>query len=222
METVAGRYRVERELGAGGMGIVYLARDLKLDRLVALKRLRLSSMSTDADEAVHRFMREARVMGSLLHPSVVVLYDIVEEDDDLYLVMEYFPSRNLGEVVATDGRLEEDRVREIGRTLASALAAAHSEGIVHRDVKPENVLVGSSGVKLTDFGVARITRHARMESTRLTRSGVFVGTPGYLAPEVIRGEEATERSDVFSLGLVLYFALAGAPPFDAPDVASLL
>jgi serine/threonine protein kinase len=222
MQVVADRYEIESELGRGGMGVVYLATDSKLGRRVALKQLALSEVGTGSDEAVRRFMREARVMGSLLHPAIVILYDVLEEEDDLYLVMEYYPSRNLSEVVADRGSLGEEEVRHIGARLSSGLAAAHAKGIIHRDVKPENVLIGDDGAKLTDFGVARITEGVRQQVTKLTQSGYYVGTPGYMAPEVIKGGDAVTESDTFSLGLLLYYALTGTEPYTATDVASLL
>ncbi len=222
MQIVANRYEIESELGRGGMGVVYLARDSKLGRQVALKQLALSEVGTGTDEAVRRFMREAQVMGSLLHPAIVVLYDVLEEGNELYLVMEYYPSTNLSDVVNSKGALPEEEVRRIGARLATGLAAAHAKGIVHRDVKPENVLIGADGAKLTDFGVARIAEGYRQQITKLTQSGYYVGTPAYMAPEVIKGGEALAKSDTFSLGLVLYFALTGKEPYQATDVASLL
>ncbi len=221
MQTIAGRYQIAEEVGRGGMGVVYRARDTKLDRDVALKKLTVSEFGSQSAEAVGRFMREARVMGSLLHPAVVVLYDVLESGDDLYLVMEYYPSRNLSSVVSEGGPLPEAEVVRMGTRLASGLQLAHSKGIVHRDIKPENVLLGEDGAKLTDFGIARIAEGARQQLTRLTQSGFYVGTPGYMAPEVIRGGEAVPNSDVFCLGLVLYYALAGRDPYQGTDVTSL-
>ncbi len=221
MQTIAGRYQIAEEVGRGGMGVVYRARDTKLDREVALKQLKVLEFGSQSVEAVGRFMREARVMGSLLHPAVVVLYDVLELGDDLYLVMEYYPSRNLSSVVSEGGPLSEAEVVRMGARLASGLQLAHSKGIVHRDIKPENVLLGEDGAKLTDFGVARIAEGTRQQVTRLTQSGFYVGTPGYMAPEVLKGGEAVPSSDVFCLGLVLYYALAGRDPYQGTDLAIL-
>jgi eukaryotic-like serine/threonine-protein kinase len=208
---VAGRYRLLERIGAGGMGVVWRGYDERLGRDVAVKRLLAVPTPDDAeaDVAAHRAMREARITARLHHPHAVGVYDVVEHEGQPCLVMEYFPSSSLADVAAAGRRLSVDEVARIGGEVASALAAAHRAGIVHRDVKPGNVLVADDGVaKISDFGIS----HA-LGDVSLTSTGLVTGTPAYLAPEVARGEPATPASDVFSLGSTLYTALEGRPPF---------
>ncbi|WP_329245211.1 serine/threonine protein kinase [Actinoallomurus sp. NBC_01490] len=202
---VAGRYRVERQIGSGGMGAVWLARDERLDRPVALKRAHPA-----ADERrLRELSREARIVGGIDHPRVVTLYDLVTEDAATWLVMEYVPSRDLADVIASDGVLSPEAVTRIGRHLADALAAVHAQGIVHGDVKPANVLITESGdAKLTDFGVSR----ALWADETVSDSGLFRGTPAYVAPEVARGAKPLPAADVFSLGATLFAAAEGESP----------
>ena len=212
---VAGRYRLLERIGAGGMGVVWRGYDERLGRDVAVKRLRAVPTPDDAeaDVAAHRAMREARITARLHHPHAVGVYDVVEHEGQPCLVMEYFPSSSLADVAAAGRRLSVDEVARIGGEVASALAAAHRAGIVHRDVKPGNVLVADDGVaKISDFGIS----HA-LGDVSLTSTGLVTGTPAYLAPEVARGEPATPASDVFSLGSTLYTALEGRPPFGRHD-----
>ncbi|RKT68162.1 serine/threonine protein kinase [Saccharothrix variisporea] len=205
--TVAGRYRLTDRIGAGGMGVVWRAEDTRLRRIVALKEL-VTRNGFDAD-SVRRAVREGRIAARLQHANVIALYDVVEDDGRPWLVMEYLPSRSLGAILAERGTLPPDEVRRIGAQLASGLAAAHASGVVHRDVKPGNVLVTEFGtVKVTDFGTSRVAG----EGT-ITATGMLVGTPAYLAPEVARGEEIGFPADVFGVGATLYAALEGAPPF---------
>lgn len=205
--TVAGRYRLTDRIGAGGMGVVWRAEDTRLRRVVALKEL-LTRNGFDADVA-KRAVREGRIAARLQHPNVIALYDVVEDHDRPWLVMEYLPSRSLASILDERGALEHEEVRRIGRQLAAGLASAHAAGVVHRDVKPGNVLVTEFGtVKVTDFGTSRVAG----EGT-LTGSGLLVGTPAYLAPEVARGGEIGFPADVFGVGATLYAALEGAPPF---------
>ncbi|HEY3606921.1 MAG TPA: serine/threonine-protein kinase [Pseudonocardiaceae bacterium] len=202
---IAGRYRLLGEVGRGAMGVVWQARDERLDRVVAVKQLAAS----DGQRAA----REARLAARLRHPHAVTVHDIVDQDDARYLVMEYLPSRSLADILRDRSLLPPQQVATIGGELASALMAAHGEGIVHRDVTPANVLITSSGVaKLADFGIAR----AHGEST-ITGGGIIAGTPAYLAPEVANGGEAGYPADVFSLGATLYHALEGRPPFGTDD-----
>ncbi|WP_326954371.1 serine/threonine-protein kinase [Amycolatopsis sp. NBC_01286] len=203
--VVADRYRLEEELGQGGMGVVWRAFDLELGRQVSLKR------SLDADAGQIR--REARIGAGLLHPNVVTVFDTVTDDVDArWLVTEYLAARSLEELVDDGGPLPEDRVRRIGAQLAAALAAMHARGIVHRDVKPGNVLVTEDDVaKLTDLGIARWTEVTRTGGAQLT------GTLGYVAPEVAGGGEAGPESDVFSLGATLYAAVEGRSPWGSGE-----
>ncbi|QQQ80933.1 serine/threonine protein kinase [Saccharothrix sp. 6-C] len=196
------------------MGVVWRARDELLDREVAVKQLRWPDLTADEVEVARaRAMREARNAARLQHPDAISVFDVVVEDDRPWLVMEYLPSRSLAGLLAERGRLSPDEAARIGGRVAAALAAAHAAGIVHRDVKPSNVLIGHDGtVKLTDFGISR----AAGDGT-LTDSGMITGTPAYLAPEVARGEQPDQASDLFSLGATLYAATEGQSPHGVSD-----
>ncbi len=213
--VIAGRYRVLGRAGHGAMGTVWRAKDERLDRLVAIKQLFPGSPADPAaaERTRARTIREARVTARLRHPHAVVVYDVVEQGSAAYITMEYLPARTLTELIEEHGPLVPEHVAELGTQLASALAAAHAEGVVHRDISPNNVLVTTDGAaKITDFGVA----HARGEGTATGR-GLVVGTPAYLAPEVADGEEPGFPSDVYSLGATLYTALEGRPPFGTDE-----
>ena len=209
-DELVGRYTLEERIGAGGMGVVWRATDNLLDRVVALKQVRVDRLGdADAADVRDRVAREARAAARLHHPNAVTVFDVVEDAGDRWLVMEYVPSRSLDDLVKTGGPLEPRVVAHAGEAVAEALAAAHAAGMVHRDVKPANVLVGHSGVvKLADFGISVV-----VGDTRLTQTGVLVGTLSYLAPEVANGSDATAASDVFSLGATLYAAVEGRPPY---------
>jgi eukaryotic-like serine/threonine-protein kinase len=210
-ELIAGRYRLVSRLGSGAMGVVWQGQDERLHRTVAIKQLLLSSGMSDpeADEANRRAMREGRITARMQHPNAVAVYDVVEHNGRPCLIMEYLPSRSLSTVLSMQGVLTPGEVARIGNQIASALAAAHQAGIVHRDIKPGNVLLADDGtVKITDFGIS----HAVGDVT-VTATGILAGTPAYLAPEVARGGSASFASDVFSLGSTLYTALEGTPPF---------
>jgi hypothetical protein len=202
---IAGRYRLEEHLGAGAMGEVWRATDIELGRQVALKR------SQRHDNGQIR--REARIGAGLQHPNVITVFDaVVDDQGNRWLVTEYLPSRSLAEILETDGPLPPDQVAKIGAQLADAMAAMHAKGVVHRDIKPGNVLVAADGTaKLTDLGVAQWA-----EAT-LTGSAQICGTPGYLAPEVADGRAASSASDVFSLGATLFAAVEGASPWNGED-----
>ena len=205
---IAGRYTLDREIGRGGMGAVWLARDEVLGRDVAIKRIGMVPGGGSPD--LERAEREGRLAARLNHPHVVAVFDLVHEGDERWLVMEYVPGVTLGELVRRDGALTPDQAAPLLRQAADALAAAHSAGIVHRDVKPSNILVSGDGqVKLSDFGIARAEADAS-----LTQTGLVTGSPAYLAPEVASGSSATDASDVWSLGATLFHALAGSPPYD--------
>ncbi|WP_181774896.1 protein kinase domain-containing protein [Amycolatopsis pittospori] len=219
-ELIAGRYRLERQVGRGAMGVVWRARDERLNRTVALKQLLPDTSPDDAAQfrSIVRAMREARVAARLKHPHAVTVYDVAEQDGTPFLVMEFLPSRPLTQLL-DDGPLPAGRVAELGAQIASALAAAHEDGILHRDVTPNNVLITEDGTaKIADFGLS----HATGEGT-MTGGGLVVGTPAFLSPEVADGEEPGYPSDVFSLGSTLYTALEGAPPFgsDGNQIALL-
>ena len=214
-EVIAERYRVRTRVGQGAMGVVWRAEDERLQREVALKQVSLPAGADDEarDQAHRRVFREARMIARLHHPHAIAVYDVVEHDGQPWLVMEYLPSRSLAEALVADGPLDPERVAHIGRQVADALAAAHEAGMVHRDIKPGNVLLGDDGLaKVTDFGIARA-----VDDVTITSTGMMAGTPAYLAPEVARGGTADFRSDVYSLGSTLYTALEGVPPFGTGD-----
>jgi serine/threonine protein kinase len=218
---VAGRYRLQSQLGGGGMGTVWLARDELLGRQVAIKQV-LTPTGVDPAEAHQqreRALREGRIAARLSHPHAISVYDVALESGQPWLVMEYLPSRSLAAVLTEDGVLRSDQVAQVGAQVADALAATHAAGIVHRDVKPANILIGEGGrveglVKITDFGIS----HASGDIT-LTQTGQITGTPAFLAPEVAQGQEMTEASDVFSLGATLYTCIEGVPPFGMEENA---
>jgi serine/threonine protein kinase len=207
---VAGRYRLGEQVGIGAMGIVWRARDERLRRTVAVKQLLLQPGLDEARaaEARLRAMREARIAARLHHPNVVIVYDVAEDDGQPWLVMEYVPSTSLGAALQ-DGPMAPYPVAAIGAQAAAGLAAAHAVGVVHRDVKPGNVLLGDDGiVKIADFGISRA-----VDDVVLTATGLLTGTPAYLAPEMAKGEVPAPSSDVFALGATLYAAVEGSPPF---------
>ncbi len=207
---IAGRYSLEREVGRGGTGAVWLARDEVLGRSVALKRIGLLPGADQTDLA--RAEREARLSARLNHPHVVSVFDVVTdpESDTRWLVMEYVDGVTLAQLVRERGRLSPDEAAPLVQQVADALSAAHAAGIVHRDVKPSNVLVDRAGrAKLTDFGIARVATDAA-----LTQTGMVTGSPAYLAPEVATGGRGEEPSDVWSLGATLFHVLTGRPPYD--------
>lgn len=208
---IAGRYTLEREIGRGGMGAVWLARDEVLGRPVALKRVGVGPGGSEPD--LDRAEREARLAARLNHPHVVAVFDLVVDGDDQWLVMEHVPGVTLAELVRRDGPLSPDQAATLLSQVADALAAAHGAGIVHRDVKPSNILAGPDGqVKISDFGIARAQADAS-----LTQTGLVTGSPAYLAPEVASGQLASQASDVWSLGATLFHALAGHPPYEVGD-----
>jgi tRNA A-37 threonylcarbamoyl transferase component Bud32 len=215
--VVAGRYELLDPVGHGAMGTVWRARDLQLDREVAVKEVRLPGPMTPRDRSVlrERSLREARVAARLTHPSVVTVHDAIEAEGSPWIIMELVPSRSLAQVLAEDGPLSPARAAAMGMTLLEALDSAHAAGVVHRDVKPGNILVTPEGrAVLTDFGIA--TLHG---DPGLTQAGMVMGTPGFCAPERIRGEPASPASDLWSLGATLYAAVQGRGPFEGQGSA---
>jgi eukaryotic-like serine/threonine-protein kinase len=218
--VVAGRYAVGELLGRGGMGTVWLATDTVLQRQVALKEVTFSVHLTDEERAVlrERTMREARAAARLDHPCVTTVFDVVEEDGRPWLVMDYAPSRSLQEILEEQGPLPPPIVARIGLDVLAALEAAHAEGIVHRDVKPANVLVASDGsARLTDFGIATTTG-----DSALTTAGAMIGSPAYMAPERASGGQPGPSVDLWSLGATLYTAVEGRLAFDRGDAVATL
>jgi serine/threonine protein kinase len=208
-----GPYEVEREIGRGGMGIVYLARDTRLGRAVALKAV--SRGGTDPVGRA-RLQREARAAASLAHPGIATVYALEEDGDDCYLITEYLTGRTLRDELV-DGPLPYGRWRLVAIAIAEAIGAAHAQGLVHRDLKPENVMRTDSGaIKVLDFGLAReATAFASGITPTITQAGALIGTPGYMAPEQIRGQPLDARTDVFAVGVLLYELAAGVHPFGA-------
>ncbi|HTI27616.1 MAG TPA: serine/threonine-protein kinase [Kutzneria sp.] len=219
-DLIAERYKLVRKVGSGAMGTVWQARDQLLRRDVAVKELLVRTGMTElqTDEARNRAMREARLAARLHHPNVISIYDVVEYEGRPCLIMEYLPSQSLADLIAEHGVLPVGTVARIGTQIASALAAAHTAGIVHRDVKPANVLLtGDNVAKLTDFGISRADGDATV-----TAAGLLAGTPAYLPPEVAQGHDSVFASDVYALGAMLYAAVEGRPPFGTDDNAVAL
>ncbi len=214
-----GRYQVLGELGRGAMGVVYKGEDPKIHRTVAIKTVRLSEFDEDmAQEIKERFFREAESAGLLTHPNIVTIYDCGEEHDLAYIAMEYLEGEDLEGRADPQKLLPLQEVLSIVANVAEALDYAHSKGIVHRDIKPANImrLRETRDIKVTDFGIARIT------SSSKTRTGVILGTPSYMSPEQIAGKKVDGRSDIFSLGVVLFELLAGQKPFKGEDMTTLM
>jgi serine/threonine-protein kinase len=213
-----GRYEIESLLGEGGMGRVYKARDPIIERTVAIKTLGVELEGSDLAEFKERFLREARSAGRVNHPNVVTIFDVGEASDGTaFITMEYVEGRTLRALLDAGQPLPVAESCRIGARVGEALAAAHRHGIVHRDVKPPNIMIGADGtVKLMDFGIARLPDGMR------TKTGLIVGSPTYLAPEQIVGRGADRRSDIYALGVVLYEMLTGVPPFRKDSVTDLL
>ena len=210
-DIIGGRYHVLKAIGQGGMGTVWLCRDETLARDVAVKQVgRLPGQSV-TDTA--RALREARSSAALSHRNVVTVFDVVQEDDSIWMVMEHVPSRTLSEVIRDEGRLSPARTAAIGAQVADGLTAAHASGMTHRDVKPGNVLVTDDDLaKIGDFGLTRT-----VGDPALTSSGLLTGTPSYFSPELATGAEPAQPADVWALGATLYAAVEGRPPFTPRD-----
>ena len=208
-------YRIESRIGRGGMGVVYRAQHLSLGRQAALKVI--APDLAESSGFRERFSREARVAAAFSHPNIVTVYDAGEVDGTLYLAMEYIDGSDLARMLSEDGRLRPYRAIDVCRQIAGALDAAHAQGLIHRDVKPANVLIAGRIAYLTDFG---LTKRIAGTTAPLTQAGDVVGTIHYTAPEQIEGREVTARSDVYSLGCVLYHCLTGRMPYEREtDVA---
>lgn len=215
--ALRGRYVLERELGRGGMGVVFLARDVALDRPVAIKLLPPALAATPEQRT--RFLQEARTAARLAHPHIVPIHAVEQHGDLVFFVMGYIPGMTLAERVRAQGPLDPAAATRLVQEVAWALAHAHQQGVIHRDVKPENILLerGTGRALVTDFGIARIA-----ESTPPTGSGRVLGTARYMSPEQAAGEPMDGRSDLYSLGVTAFFAVTGRLPFDAADAQGLL
>jgi eukaryotic-like serine/threonine-protein kinase len=219
--TLSGRYELGDRLGSGGMSNVHRATDLILERTVAVKIL--AEHLSDDERFVARFRREALAVAKLIHPNIVQVYDTGIDEGRHYIVMEYVEGRSGAQILQRQGPLDPEAAAEAGIQACAGLDYAHRRGIIHRDVKPGNLMVvggpvggGAMTVKLTDFGIARA-----IEQTRITQVGSVVGTAAYLAPEQVRGEEATPATDVYALGVVLYQFLTGRLPYEGSTLAEL-
>jgi serine/threonine-protein kinase len=215
-----GRYEILQVLGRGAMGVVYKARDPRIDREVALKVIPLAKEfeGSELEQARSKFFREAQAAGRLSHPHIVTIFDAGGDEESAYIAMEMLRGRHLVEYTSPSRLLPAPLVIEIGARLASALHYAHQNGVVHRDIKPGNIIFDpSSGeLKITDFGIARITDSSR------TRTGVVMGTPSFMAPEQLQGKPLTGRSDLFSLAVTLFQLLVGQLPFRADTMPGLM
>src|SRR4051794_24139176 len=222
-QLLAGRYRLGRVLGRGGMGTVWTAHDEMLGRDVAVKEVTPPPELTDEQRDVirRRMLREARAAARISHPSAVTVYDGVEQDVRPWIVMQLLPPRTLADLIAASGPLPPAAVAAIGLDLVNALQAAHRAGVLHRDVKPANVMLAEGRAVLTDFGIALVD-----EDPALTSTGMLVGSPAFMAPERARGERPTPASDLWSLGATLFAAVEGDPPFrrdgQLPTLSALL
>jgi serine/threonine protein kinase len=216
-EKTFGRYRITGELGRGAMGMVYRAVDPLIEREVAIKTLNPALPPEALEEVRERFLREAKSAGRLNHPNVVTIYDVGEQDGIAYIAMEFLEGRSLQQISKAGERLPHDRVADLIAQIADGLDHARGYSIVHRDVKPANVMVSPSGrAKLTDFGVAHL------QSSTMTQTGMALGSPKYMSPEQVLGQPVDPRSDIFSLGVVLYELLVYRTPFESPNDSTVL
>ena len=213
-----GRYEILGELGKGAMGVVYLAQDPIIDRQLAIKTFRMaySAKEKEVEQFRERFLREARTVGKLSHPNIVTVHDVGEEDGEHFIAMEYIKGVDLKQQMQREDEMDLDKILGIVSQIADGLAAAHEQGVVHRDVKPANILITSEGqAKITDFGIARI------EQSNLTVAGQLLGTPNYMAPEQIQGREVDSRTDIFSLGVMLYELITRKKPFQGENLTQV-
>ena len=213
-----GRYVIQSELGRGAMGVVYKALDSVLERPVAVKTVNISLEREHADKYEQRFYQEARAAGGLNHPNIVTIHDVGKAGDVVFMAMEYIEGVELRTLIGEGRPLRVSQALSIAAQVAEGLAYAHQRGVVHRDIKPANIMVVANGpVKITDFGIAR------MRGTGdLTQTGMLLGSPKYMSPEQVIGKRADHRSDIFSLGVILYEMLCGAAPFNGENVTALM
>jgi serine/threonine-protein kinase len=213
-----GRYVIQSELGRGAMGVVYKATDSVLERSVAIKTVNITLEREYADKYEQRFYQEARAAGGLNHPNIVTVHDVGKAGDVVFMAMEYIEGVELRTLIGEGRPLRATQAVSIAAQVAEGLAYAHQHGVVHRDIKPANIMVVANGpVKITDFGIARMRG-----SGDLTQTGTLLGSPKYMSPEQVIGKRADHRSDVFSLGVILYEMLCGAAPFNGENVTALM
>ncbi|HQT25414.1 MAG TPA: serine/threonine-protein kinase [Burkholderiales bacterium] len=213
-----GRYEILAELGRGAMGVVYKAFDPLLDRAVAIKTLNLSFSDEELSEYEARFYQEAKAMGKITHPNIISLFDVGRSGDHAYITMEYLEGQELRKILDSGNRPGVERIIDIIRQVAEGLSYAHQHNIVHRDIKPSNIMILRSGVvKIADFGIARIP-----SSAIKTLTGMVMGSPQYMSPEQVTGKASDHRTDIFSLGTVLYETLTGSPPFAGENVHAIM
>jgi len=212
-----GRYEITAELGQGAMGTVYKAVDPLIERTVAVKTISLDLSKEELASFEERFYREAKSAGRLAHPNIVTIYDVGETDNTAYIAMEFLEGQSLREILDSGETLPNERIAEIAAQVADGLAYAQEHGVVHRDIKPANIIITRSGVvKITDFGIAH------MPSTSKTHVGMVLGSPKYMSPEQVVGKAVDGRSDIFSLGVVLYEMLTGTAPFNGDNISTLM
>ncbi|MBL37654.1 MAG: hypothetical protein CMP07_04520 [Xanthomonadales bacterium] len=217
MSKYIGNYEIVSELGRGGMGVVYKAREESLQRFVAIKML--GNQLVDNESVALRFMREARAVADLNHPNLVQVFRVDRHEEQPYFVMEYVEGESLKRLIQREDKMQPLRALQILKEVAAGLAAAHDKGVVHRDIKPENIMLTKyGGVKVVDFGIARVEE----PGTRLTTTGIGLGTPSYLSPEVCLSQDVDQRSDIFSLGVVLFEMLTGDTPFKSDSPFELM
>lgn len=218
MISQLGRYEVLGELGQGAMGVVYKARDPLIDRVVAIKTINLSMAMDEKEEYEGRFYQEAKAAGRLNHPNIVTIYDVGKSGNVAYIAMEFLEGRELRDIMNDGALLPVDQVLHTVAQVAQGLAYAHEHDIVHRDVKPSNIMVIRDGhVKITDFGIARMA-----SSSVRTQTGMVLGSPKYMSPEQVMGKAIDQRSDIFSLGVMLYEMLTGQAPFNGENVNAIM
>jgi len=218
MISTLGRYKIISEIGQGAMGVVYKAVDPIIDRTVAIKTINLNLSKQELEEYEQRFQQEIKAAGRLNHPNIVTIYDVGKTDACAYMAMEYLEGQELKDIIASGKLLPPEQVVDISANVADGLWFAHQQDIVHRDVKPSNIMVLKGGIaKITDFGIARLPNSAVK-----TMTGLILGSPRYMSPEQVIGKTIDARSDIFSLGVVLYEALTGIAPFDGDNVNAIM
>ena len=218
MISQLGRYEMISELGQGAMGVVYKARDPLIDRVVAIKTINLGLALEEKEEYEGRFYQEARAAGRLNHPNIVTIYDVGKSGNIAYIAMEFLQGNELRDLLREERNLPVEQIVDIVAQVAEGLAYAHQHGIVHRDIKPSNIMLIRDGrIKITDFGIARMA-----SSAVHTQTGMVLGSPKYMSPEQVLGKEIDRRSDIFSLGVMLYEMLTGGSPFVGENVNAIM